>query len=877
MKKLNGTYMLESDYRLASRALGTEASSLSEVNCDWPAPAFPSFVTYKKDQKVTPAFRLQFRITTGTGTGSWCITQVNADGSNGEVLAVTRVVNSGAIPNGATAWQVGGAQQVQVAITKRRDFAEKKDQAELKPLLQDISGQQKALKQLGARRTCDQLVKEAHDPPNLDVTRSIEANSKRLIPKNAWDRVVSTTHGEGATPEDIAKEKPCASLNTQALHEFSGQLESAMRDIETRGKMFTQEQRWKAAVQAAQDAISRMHSDWSLGFGSLNDLCKRIMLGLTVTALKNFLLPSTDLQGTRVQNMGVILHHSKAVKDAALRVNELRELNESQHCPEENPERFTELLAKHGFTGVDDVPQTILMDIKQASDALLERQEQLTHSLAAATATSKEAVEHITSSLFDTLEQCLHEGVAASKATSDRYTATSTKIGVTVQAIRCEIVDCDSAYQAQVNTRRDQVSAYEQGVRQREMEQKEDNDIIRKALARTLEREQKHRAATSEDQKLEEQHQVKTGVVTANKAVWQACKEDIEKYKEVCDESSKEARQAGTLCAKLIGTMQHNAQHDATRLKQQALGFGTQQLTNHCKAYTLVLSEKLQKEFDIQDCKELVARNGAQIKKSARMGGSFNHERIQTLRVETADTKEKMEQYTQDKTSLTAKMAEIEQQGRPVVALLGDLCMPPGRLADRASFVARPKDCDEATRQVLDSQDSQLVDELRTCVKKLPPIQPKAELEEQYTKYLKWLHGVSEEELAAAERQAELDRERFMQNIGLLRLENDPADDAPELAVAAEPAVLKSSPEDRFCSVVFAEQVDAELLAAGAPPCKTAPVAEAVPPPSKGRRSDGGSSPRPTEGSGGGGGGGWGISAGLGDLVSKAKAAASGA
>ena len=96
-------------------------------------------------------------------------------------------------------------------------------------------------------------------------------------------------------------------------------------------------------------------------------------------------------------------------------------------------------------------------------------------------------------------------------------------------------------------------------------------------------------------------------------------------------------------------------------------------------------------------------------------------------------------------------------------------------------------------------------------------------------------------------------------------------------AVAAEPAVLKSSPEDRFCSVVFAEQVDAELLAAGAPPCKTAPVAEAVPPPSKGRRSDGGSSPRPDDGSGGGGGSGWGLSAGLGALASKAKAAASGA
>ena len=113
-----------------------------------------------------------------------------------------------------------------------------------------------------------------------------------------------------------------------------------------------------------------------------------------------------------------------------------------------------------------------------------------------------------------------------------------------------------------------------------------------------------------------------------------------------------------------------------------------------------------------------------------------------------------------------------------------------------------------------------------------------------------------------------------MQNIGLLRLENRPSDDAPELVVAAEPAVLKCSPEDRFCSVAFTEQVDKELLAAGAPR-ETAPVAEAVPPRSKGRRSDKDNSPRRDDGNGTSDGGGWaGFSPGF---VSKVEAAASAA
>lgn len=319
--------------------------------------------------------------------------------------------------------------------------------------------------------------------------------------------------------------------------------------------------------------------------------------------------------------------------------------------------------------------------------------------------------------------------------------------------------------------------------------------------------------------------------------------------------------------------MQGNAQFDALRLKQHAQGYSTQQMTTHCKAYTLVFREKTQKEFDIHDCTDLVATNDAQCKRASKMGGSFNHDRIQTLRQETEDTKEKMEQYMEEKTTLLATLGELDHEARPVAALLGDLC-DDDALRRRAVQRSPRPGCDDALHSVLDMHDSLLTEELLTCVKKLPPIQPKAELEEKYTEYMRWLHFGAEAEEEAAARQREANRQAFMQNMGLLWLDNGAQEAVPELVVPEEPAVLKSSPNERFCAVGYASRVDAELLAAGQQ-CLPEPVPEDVPPPTKNRTSMLEVLPlRSGGGSGGSGGGGWGGSAGA--LLASAKEMAMG-
>lgn len=233
----------------------------------------------------------------------------------------------------------------------------------------------------------------------------------------------------------------------------------------------------------------------------------------------------------------MILGHSEDVKAAALPVDELYELNDLQHEPADHAERLAELLAKHDFAAVADVPLTILTDIKVANDTLLEKQKLLMNSLTAAQTTASDGMECIKQGLLPVLEQCLHGSLMQSREASERYGTTAVKVGTTVQAISAELHGCDAESQAQAEIRRRQACAYEQNVRERESEQEQDDEIVRKALARTLAREQQLRAATDRDHDMERQHQVRIGVISANKAVWEGCKQDIEKYKSVYEQS----------------------------------------------------------------------------------------------------------------------------------------------------------------------------------------------------------------------------------------------------------------------------------------------------------------------------------------------------
>ena len=299
LKKLKGDYTLDSDFKKRSMSRRpSNARCEPDSQPDWPAPAFPTFV---KSHKGKPTFCLQFNI----AKGAWFIVEINADGSAGRSMAESMSPRAGgtdrggAIVCGVTSWNVDGVynRQVGVAITTRRDYSMPKDQAELKPQLKRIKATVTKLEQLGDRLACAQLVTDAHDPPNRDVAGGIAADPELLYCTAAWKRVASTTKGQAATPADIAREQPFASLKLQALSEFSDGLTSALVEIKTRGKTFTQEERWDAPMEAGQKALHGMKSDWQVGFASLNDLCRNTMEGLTSSALSSYLVPSAELRG----------------------------------------------------------------------------------------------------------------------------------------------------------------------------------------------------------------------------------------------------------------------------------------------------------------------------------------------------------------------------------------------------------------------------------------------------------------------------------------------------------------------------------------------------------------------------------------------------